>query len=244
MSLDAMSHRPGGLREFRVDQPRQIRDLMRALHDGCIEVHLNACTGAVVTTTVWTLDSQRGIVHFLADEDEPQLLRLLADPEVVAVAWLDHVKYQFDLPDLMIVRGPGSATLCAAFPGVVYRFQRRSGLRVNGTGRSTPVARLRHPQMPDMQLDLRVLDISLTGCGLLMPIDVPPLEPGTLLNRVRIELNASTALDTGLRLHHVTSMGHNAGGMRLGCSLAGLAGDSLRVLQRHIDLSQRKVRPV
>jgi flagellar brake protein len=242
MPLDAPTSRPAGLREFRIDKPQQIRDLMRGLHDGCIEVHLSASCGVTIATTVWTLDSQRETMHFLADEDEPELLRLLADPEVIAVTTVDHVKIQFDVPDLMIVRGPGTATLSASFPPVVYRFQRRTGLRVKGSGRALPMARLRHPQMPDLRLQLRVLDISLAGCGLLLPIDVPPIEPGTLFNRVQIDLNVSTRLDTGLRLHHVSSMGHDAIGMRLGCSLAGLAGDSLRLLQRHIEQAQRRQR--
>ena len=32
---------------------------------------------------------------------------------------------------------------------------------------------------PDMQLALRIVDISISGCALLLPSDVPPLTPGT-----------------------------------------------------------------
>jgi flagellar brake protein len=108
---------------------------------------------------------------------------------------------------------------------------------------AAPIALLRHPQIPDMQLELRVLDVSLTGCALLLPHDVPPIEPGTLFNRVRVELDALTLLDTGLRLHHVSSLDHRDQGMRLGCSFAGIAGDSLRALQRYVNHAQRKRRP-
>ena len=35
--------------------------------------------------------------------------------------------------------------------------------------------------MPEMALTLRVLDLSLGGCALWCPADVPPLQPGTRL---------------------------------------------------------------
>jgi c-di-GMP-binding flagellar brake protein YcgR len=43
-----------------------------------------------------------------------------------------------------------------------------------------------------MQLALRVLDVSIGGCALLLPADVPALEPGVTLQGVEIELDADT----------------------------------------------------
>lgn len=239
-SLQAIDEEQGGRKEFRVDHPLAIRQIMRSLHDATIEVRLHTSVGVALATTVWTLDSDRQVLHFSVDEFDPALPSTLADSDVVAVAYLDEIKVQFDIQDLVLVRGETSATLRASFPPVIYRFQRRSTYRVRAQGRSGPVARFRHPQLADMQLELRVLDMSLSGCALLLPLNIPPIEPGTLFNRVRIELDAMTQLDTGLRVHHVSSLGSRDQGMRLGCSLAGLAGDSLRLLQRYVHQAERR----
>jgi flagellar brake protein len=241
-TLEALAEAQGGQKEFRIDHPLAIRQVVRALHDGTVDVMLHTSVGSTLATSVWTLDSQREVLHFAVDEFDTALPTVLADSDVVAVAHLDEVKVQFDVADLVLVRGDGSATLRAPFPPVVYRFQRRGSYRVKSQGRRGPLALLRHPQMPDMQLELRVLDVSLAGCALLLPPDVPAIEPGTLFNRVRIELDALTQLDTGLRVHHVSSLTHRDQGQRLGCSLAGLAGDSLRSLQRYVTQAQRRRR--
>ena len=66
---------------------------------------------------------------------------------------------------------PRQSALSCAFPQVVYRFQRRSSFRVRPILRSSPVARLRHPDLPELDLSLRVLDVSLGGCALFVPDD-------------------------------------------------------------------------
>jgi c-di-GMP-binding flagellar brake protein YcgR len=240
--LEHLAARHGSLRDFRVDAPLEIRNLLQSLQDGAIHVHLHASSGVTYTTTVWTLDSQREILMFAADGEDSRLSQLLQDSDVVAVAYLDSVKLQFDVGDLMVVRGMQSATLRASFPQVLWRFQRRTAFRQRSTMRGHAVVRLRHPQMPDMSLELRVLDVSIGGCALLMPHDVPALEPGTAFNRVTVELDPVTRLDTGLRLHHVTSLGQEAPGVRLGCSFFSLQTDAVRTLQRWLDQAQRRTR--
>ena len=78
------------------------------------------------------------------------------------------------------MHGPGCA-LSASHPHEVFRFQRRSGYRV----RPLPRRRWRAcaiPMLPDMRLALRVLDLSIGGCALLLPDDVPPLPVGAQIN--------------------------------------------------------------
>lgn len=241
-SLDLLAARHGSLRDFRVDAPPEIRHLLQALHDGAVHVHLHASTGVTYTTTVWTLDTQREVMLFAADGEDARLTQLLQDPDVTAVAYLDSVKLQFDVGDLMVVRGLQTGTLRASFPQVMWRFQRRSAFRQKSTMRGHALVRLRHPHMPEMALELRLLDVGIGGCALLLPHDVPALEPGTLFNRVAVELDPVTRIDTGLRLHHVTSLGEEAPGVRLGCSFFGLHADSARTLQRWLDQAQRRTR--
>ena len=147
---------------------------------------------------------------------------MIESDEVVAVAYLDSVKLQFDLHELVLVRGPSGATLQAAWPAEIYRFQRRNAYRVRTLERSSPTAHLRHPALPDMLLPLRVIDVSIGGCALFVGHDVPPLEPGTRLASVRIELDADTRFETGLQLQHVTDIQPGQRGVRIGCEWATL----------------------
>ena len=57
-----------------------------------------------------------------------------------------------------------------------------------GRCRETPVARLRHPMLPDMRLlSCACSTWSIGGCALLLPDDVPPLPVGAQINGVQIE---------------------------------------------------------
>jgi c-di-GMP-binding flagellar brake protein YcgR len=93
-----------------------------------------------------------------------------------------------------------------------------------------------------MTLELRVLDISVGGCALFMPSDVPMVEPGVQINDCVLELDAGTLLRGALVVHHVTSIQPDSRGVRLGCGLLELEPEAVRALQRYIDLTQRRRR--
>jgi c-di-GMP-binding flagellar brake protein YcgR len=104
------------------------------------------------------------------------------------------------------------------------------------------VALLRHPAMPEMALTLRVLDLSLGGCALWCPANVPPLEPGTRLGEIVIELDAGTRFTAAATLAHLSSLGEHDRGVRVGCEWQQLQPASTRTLQRWIDGAQRRRR--
>jgi c-di-GMP-binding flagellar brake protein YcgR len=157
------------------------------------------------------------------------------------VAYLDAVKLQFDVRDLMLVRSAHSCALQATFPRDLYRFQRREAYRVRTLEAASPVARMRHPSIPDMTLGLRVLDVSIGGCALLLPTNVPPVQPGTHVESVRVELDADTRFESRLVIHHVSAMGPSTH-HRLGCEWQRIDGSALRALQRYIDHMQKRRR--
>ena len=237
--LDAPGGAANRFDAFRLDAPAEIATLLHQLQDGNVEVNLIAPAGTVLATTLWTSDAQRGVLSFAADADDPALQVLLEGDEAVAVAYLENIKLQFDLERLVLVRGTTGCALSARYPRCVYRFQRRSGYRLRALPRSAPTASLRHPMLPEMTLTLRLLDLSVGGCALLLPEDVPPIAPGTLINGVRIELDLQTGFDTALRLQHVSAIHAAARGVHLGCEMVGLARESERMLQRYIDQAQK-----
>ena len=228
--------------QFRVtDRTEQLR-LLQQLRDGSVPVTLSAPHGATLNGQLWTVDATQQLLSFSTDADAMHMQHLAQHDEAVAVAYLDNVKLQFDLEGLVLVHGKSSCALRAKLPAVLYRFQRRGSFRVRIFERRAPKALLRHPSMPDMLLGLRIVDISVGGCALLLPDDAPGLQPGTHLAGVRIELDTDIAFEVTLRLQHVSAMHGGGQGRRLGCEFLRLDGQAQRTLQRYIDQSQQRRR--
>ena len=228
------------LDEFRVGSPRQVQTLLKQLVDGAILRNLHAPDGAVCTSAIWTLDAQRGTIGFNADPKDPALQALLQAGEAVVVGYLDSVKLQFDVHDLVLVHGNRASVLSCPAPRAMYRFQRRNAFRVRPLIRTTPMARLFHPDMPEVEFALRVLDVSIGGLALFLPQDVPVMNCGALLPDVRVELDADTRFVATLRLQHVTAIHAEATGVRLGLEFRRIDSTAVRALQRFIDLTQKR----
>jgi c-di-GMP-binding flagellar brake protein YcgR len=241
MFLDTQPAPLDGMDEFRVQASKEVASLLKALLDGNVPVHLSGANGSHYSTVLWTMDSARGTLSFSADAGAPQLQQLLEASEASAVAYLDSVKLQFDLQGLVLLHGNATTALQAELPRELFRFQRRGAFRVRTLPTSAPVAQLRHPAIPDMALQLRVLDLSVGGCALFLPDDVPPLPAGVSVP-VTVRLDATTRIDATLVLAHVTAINPQSGGVRLGCELRKLGGEAERLLQRYIDQMQKRRR--
>jgi c-di-GMP-binding flagellar brake protein YcgR len=240
-SLDPLGE-PDRFAEFRVRDPIEIRALLKSLMDAGTLVNLSASDGSAYTTTLWTVDAQQRKIAFTADLRSPSVERLVEAEDAVAVAYLDQVKLQFEVGDRMLVHGRQTCVLQAAMPSELYRFQRRNAFRVRTLERSAPVARFRHPEIPEMTLALRVLDVSMGGCALFLPHDVPVMQPGCAINGCVVQLDADTDFRTTLMVHHISSVQAQAQGVRLGCELQNLNADAQRSLQRYIDQTQKRRR--
>jgi c-di-GMP-binding flagellar brake protein YcgR len=237
--LDGMSGKDG-LDEFRISSPRDIGTLLKQLLDGAIVLNLHGSDGSVFRSAIWTMDSARATIGFNADPNDPAMQAIVHSQEVIVVGYLDSVKIQFDVRHPVLVHGNRASVLSCPFPREMFRFQRRNAFRVRPLMRSAPVARLRHPDQKDGEVALRVIDLSIGGCALFLPSDVPPLSAGVTIAGVRMELDEDTRLDVSLRLQHVTSINNDNRGVRLGCEFVRPNGDTLRTLQRFIDLTQKR----
>lgn len=242
MPLDALSAAHGGLDDFRISAPREIAAMLKQFQDGNVILNLNGSNGAVIGTTLWSVDVTRGKLSFSADANSPATQQMMDCEEAVVVGYLDSIKVQFDVHGLVLVRGPAGAAISTTFPRELFRFQRRNAFRVRPLLRSAPLARVRHPEIGDMQLGLRVLDVSVGGCALFLPDDVPAMQAGTLMNEVQIDLDIDTRLTVNLRLQHVTAINPEARGSRLGCEFVNVTSNTLRLLQRFIDQTQKQRR--
>jgi c-di-GMP-binding flagellar brake protein YcgR len=231
-----------GWAEFRVSDRAERLSLLGRLRDAATPVQLSSPSGAVLTSQLWAMDPQQMQLSFSAGGGSLPMQQLAQGDEAVAVAYLDSVKLQFDLADLMLVHRGRSCALRTRLPELMYRFQRRAGFRVRSLDRHAPKAELRHPSMPDMRLTLRIVDLSVGGCAIVLPRNVPPLQPGTSLRGVRIALGVDTAFAATLRLQHVATMHGESEGLRLGCEFVEIDGAARRSLQRYIDHTQQRRR--
>jgi len=242
MPLESLGALPGGLDEFRITATREVGAILKQLLDGSVRLNINGSDGCVVPATVWAVDAEHDSLSFNVDGHHPQLAALLECDEAVVVGYMESVKLQFDTRNLVLVHGPRASVLRGSHPREIFRFQRRGAYRVRPLLRSTPMARLRHTDIAEMQLELRVLDVSIGGCAIFLPDDVPPMQLGGVMNRVEVTLDADTRFNVDLRLQHVTSLGSESRGVRLGCEFVNADAGALRALQRYIDLTQKRSR--
>ncbi|MCC6249500.1 MAG: flagellar brake protein [Rubrivivax sp.] len=237
---------------FRVTDAAERLALLAQLRDSGAAVLLHTADGASLRSRLASVDAGASRLSFAvaaAELESPHLASLLEDDDVTAVAHPGQVKLQFDAAGLVLVRGQASAVLQCALPDEMLRVQRRETFRVCPPV-TAPVAMLRHPAIPEMTLALRVLDLSLGGCALRLPDDVPALAPGTRLAGVTIELDVDTRLRVELLLQHVTYLpqhdeaGASAGpgSARLGCEWRLQRPEDERALQRWIDQAQVRQR--
>lgn len=230
----------GQLDDYRITSTVEIQALLKQILDGNTLVTLSGPQGASHTTMMLSADSSRGVVCFSADADDPNLESLLESDEVVAVAYLDSIKVQFDVAGLVHVHGGKHSALNAQYPAEVFRFQRRDAFRVKPFSSHSPQAQLRHPGFPDMVLTLRILDVSLGGMALFLPENIPMLDAGSKINRCIVDLDGDTRIEAGIKIHHVTVLHPEFHGARLGCEFFGLDGGTMRTLQHYINQTQKR----
>ena len=249
-ALDALSARPGGLDDLRITSAREILATLRQLQAGNVRLHLNRRTGHSLPVTVWSVDDDH--IGFSIDlavaATDASLIALLEGDDVVAVGCMDSVKLQFEARAMVLVHSPRASVLRCACPREMLRFQRRDAFRVRPLPRSAPLARLRHPAQADPSaagvagLALRVRDVSIGGCALLLPANVPSPAAGSVIRDVELSLDVDTRLRVDLRLQHATVLNAESSGARLGCEFVNADALTLRTLQRFIDQTQKRSR--
>lgn len=235
---DTLTPTPGAAdADFRIDAPGEIMSWLRELLQSQARVQLSTPDGVAIHTVLRTLDAPTGTLTFEAPEDRAALAPVLACDELLASAFLDRIKLQFDISALVGIQGGNAGVLRAPVPSRLYRFQRRQAYRVQSTGQSYPAF-----LMPGVSPQrLRVVNVSAGGAGLHWPADVLPM-PGTgdEINGT-LELEREIAAPASLRVQHV-NMGKADAPHYIGCAFASMAPTATRALQQFIDQAQKRER--
>lgn len=227
------------LDDYRLTSSVEIFDLLRQVETSRTLVTLSDPDGHSYTTLLWNVDPQRSLLGFSGDGEHEGLRALLQSDEVTAVAYLDSIKLQFDVENLVVVRGQAHDVVSTTLPKVMYRFQRRSSFRVTPALSAMPTAQFPHPHHPDLTLSLRVVDVSLGGIALFLPDDVPDIADGTRIPSCSLRLDDDTWLDVSLIMRHATPLLPESRGARLGCEFDRLH-QAERDLQFYINQTQKR----
>ncbi|MFM7531787.1 MAG: flagellar brake protein [Rubrivivax sp.] len=226
--------------EFRVDSAAEVLAALRQLRDSSVALNLTpAGAESQLGATLWAIDTAAHRLSFSVADGTPALQTLATAGSALAVCYQESVKLQFPLTGLAMVQGARSSALVSAIPPYLYRFQRRGELRVHTDPRQSPRALGRHPAVPGLSVALRVLDVSVGGCGLHVPPETPPIRLGSVLRQLRIELDTEARFVATLVVRHQSEI-RGGGGVRLGCEWEDLDATGLRVLRRYIEMMQRR----
>ncbi len=228
------------LEPFRIDDPREITRQLRELVDARTVVHLYSPerdARPLAKVQITGVDERNRRLELALQGERTDTVVLDLD-QATALAFPGSIKLQFTLTGLSAgLLAPHNAE--ATLPAVLYRVQRRSAFRVRMSDRDMPLARLRHPGVKGLDVELRVQDVSASGCALLVPSATPPIAAGARIPEVGFDLDADTHLVATVLVHHATPVRE---GLRLGCELLDVDGASQRALQRFVDLTQRRQR--
>jgi c-di-GMP-binding flagellar brake protein YcgR len=216
------------LDRFRITGTSEIRTVLRRISDEGCPVGLFVDSPSFVTSRVLAVE-QDHLDMEVDDGSSPyprSWERVATADELVCVAFVDSVKVQFRTVG-SLVESHGEKRLRLGLPQRVFRMQRREGYRVRPT-REDPIWCV-IPQMGARPYE--VLDLSVVGIALRLPMaETPPLL-GTELRDAKLRMPGPRVLPCGLTVRRVVT-GTPEFGHRLGCSLEGLTPDASRALQR------------
>ncbi len=239
MSLETQPAALDEIRPFRIVDPREIVRTLRDLVNSPVPVHLSTDDGHQLRGSMQAVDSMRECLSVSVDPEHPDIESLAQSAEVMCVAFPGSVKLQFALSGLTMMRDDTQCSVGSTMPRELFRVQRRRAFRVRLPHNGTACATFSHPGSRSTKLSLKVLDISTSGCALMLPQDSLPFPAGVRIDLTYLELDDDTHFTTSMMVHHVVSV---SGGWRLGCEFAGLDGRFERALQRFVDLVQRRQR--
>ncbi len=227
---------------FRVTDARQRMALLREIVRGDVPLTLGAAGGPTCPSLLWALDDEPQRLHIRVAPEvaREQLQAVLGGGRIWAAGYLQAAKVQFELREL--VPGPVSELrmLQAGMPAQMVHLPRRRALRVRRSEAQAPTVTFRHPQLSELPEQLRVADISMTGCGLWRPSVAPPLPPGTQLRAVEVALDPEVFIVADMEVAHLTPAGRVRGGLRVGCDWRRMSPDAAETLQQWIARGRRR----
>lgn len=231
---------------FQVYSRFEIVSLLREVADShaLVTVYFNHGAEFIVTNLLDVNPEFEELVFDLG-ADHSANARLLKSERMTAVTFLDHVKLQFSAQHAELTAYENLPAIRIRLPESLLRLQRRDFFRIRTPVARPIVAAAAHPLEPGRKLELRVVDLSCGGVGLVAGDGDAGLETGIALRDVRIELPEVGVLTVALEVRNIRE--HDEGVRRnlrrYGCQFIGIAPSVTNSIQRYITKIQRERNP-
>jgi len=223
--------------QFRIAGPLRQMETLRTLCRHDVPLTLGQSGGLLLQTTLWAVDESAQRLHFNADVDPRKICDLIGLPQAWAAGYLDDAKVQFPVRGLKLETHGRTATLSCDVPSHVLRLPRRGAQRVRRS-QGGPVVRLQHPLTGD-QMELQVVDLSLTGCALRVPPGRAQLRQGLPVRAAEIEFDEQTVVFADLFVHRITPERGQGGCSRAGCQWGHMSDGARDALRQWIRQGQQ-----
>jgi c-di-GMP-binding flagellar brake protein YcgR len=235
----------GAWARFRVTDPRQREATLRELCRADVPLTVGVAGGPNFPALLWALDeAQQQLLLSPSPSVAPDALQaVLLQRQIWAAGYLHEAKVQFDIRELAPAPDTTPPMLRAALPMQMVHLPRRRALRVRRAEAQAPTASFKHPLAGDLAMQLRVADISMTGCALWKPAAGVMLVPGTEIRQVRVLLDPDVAFEADMQVLHLTpgpSGGRGPRGLRVGCDWRGMSAQAAETLQTWIARGRRR----
>ena len=241
---------------FRTESASKVQRALQELKQRDAPLVIGSPGGPTLTASLWSVDPAVRRLRFNFDPT--------ADPRPVlqhggllwAVAYHEGNKIQFEVAGIGLNQRQGQRVLESGWPPAVFMLRRRGDLRVRMAQGRLPSLRLRHPQAPEHETELRVLDIGLGGLLLRSPpgAPLPALEPGLAISKVECWLDDETVLVADIVVRRVTPVTAAAAtaapmlapapvpapALRVGCSWVNLAPQARHALEGWMHSGRRR----
>lgn len=163
----------------------------------------------------------------------PGFERLDGSAGITAEAQVDAVWFRFRADNAEVWRGAGQPAFRARIPQYIARVQRRHSIRYPVPEVNPPVCYVpaigNAPPLPP----LRLMDISLSGAGILLGEMRSPIEQGEVLRDCVLELPGIGGIRTDLVVMYVVDA-TRGGPRRMGCRFSSLLATSLKHLVNYV----------
>jgi len=229
---------------FRIDAPAKRLSTLRDILQGEAPVSIGPPGGPVFPATLWSVDGNHARMLFKVETattaTSPVTPPVLPLRGLWAATYVGDIKLQFPLSGVTVEPAGDRVLLHADLPKVVFRLPRRQGLRLRKDGKDELSARLSHPLAPDITVELRVLDISASGCALWRPIKVMPLVPDQVIRAVEIVRGGETLFFADMDVRHASPSRDFGPGMRVGCTWGAMSAVARSALEGWIGAAERR----
>ncbi len=229
---------------FRIDSRVEILALLRALHEERNQIVLNFAGDQYIASRLLAAWPQHNRIVLDFGADEAINRAIIAAGHAVAETNLHQVSVQFEVGAMRSIALADGPALEAALPDCMLRLQRREAYRV-----PTPVLRpitLRVPAQVHCprDVDMRVVDISSGGLGVVCEITEFRPEAGSVLDGCLLDLPEVGLVVADIEVRHVDCNldANNVPHAQCGLRFLSLAPHMATFIQRYVMKLEREWR--